>query len=98
MKFTLVPLARGRGVARHSARRSARAAACRSQFPLTSEQSLWALYLALFWVGHFWHFGNQDFGVLSIYRAKAGQKSLRERKIDKAYAVAMMFVIQPACI
>jgi hypothetical protein len=65
------------------------------EFPLTSAQSLWVLYLALFWVGHFWHFGNQDFGVLSIYRAKAGQTTLRERRIDKAYAVAMMFVIQP---
>jgi hypothetical protein len=63
--------------------------------PLTGEQWLWALYLALFWVGHFWHFGNQDFGVLSIYRAKAGQTALRDRKVDKAYAVAMMFVIQP---
>jgi hypothetical protein len=65
------------------------------QAPLTGEQALWALYLGLFWVGHFWHFGNQDFGVLSIYRAKAGQTTLRDRKIDKAYAVAMMFVIQP---
>jgi hypothetical protein len=65
------------------------------QFPLTSEQSLWALYLALFWIGHFWHFGNQDFGVLSIYRAKAGQTALRARQVDKAYAVAMMFVLQP---
>jgi hypothetical protein len=65
------------------------------QAPLTGEQALWALYLGLFWVGHFWHFGNQDFGVLSIYRAKAGQTTPRERKIDKAYAVAMMFAIQP---
>jgi hypothetical protein len=65
------------------------------QFPLTGEQWLWVLYLALFWIGHFWHFGNQDFGVLSIYRAKAGQTALRARRIDKAYAVAMMFVIQP---
>ena len=64
-------------------------------FPLTGAQSLWVLYLALFWIGHFWHFGNQDFGVLSIYRAKAGQTALRDRRIDKAYAVAMMFVIQP---
>lgn len=55
----------------------------------------WALYLALFWVGHFWHFGNQDFGVLSIYRLKAGQASTRDRRIDKAYAVAMMFAIHP---
>jgi hypothetical protein len=65
------------------------------QSPLTGEQALWALYLGLFWVGHFWHFGNQDFGVLSIYRAKARQTTPRERKVDKAYAVAMMFVIQP---
>jgi hypothetical protein len=65
------------------------------QYPLTADQALWVLYLGLFWVGHFWHFGNQDFGVLSIYRAKAGQTQPRERKIDKAYAVAMMFVIQP---
>jgi hypothetical protein len=65
------------------------------QLPLTSAESLWVLYLAVFWIGHFWHFGNQDFGVLSIYRAKVGQTALRDRKIDKAYAVAMMFVIQP---
>jgi len=65
------------------------------QMPLTGAQSLWVLYLALFWIGHFWHFGNQDFGVLSIYRAKAGQTTLRDRRVDKAYAVAMMFVIQP---
>jgi hypothetical protein len=65
------------------------------EVPLTGAQALWAAYLALFWVGHFWHFGNQDFGVLSIYRAKAGQSGLRERRVDKAYAVAMMFVIQP---
>jgi hypothetical protein len=63
--------------------------------PLTRAQALWMFYLALYWIGHFWHFGNQDFGVLSIYRAKAGQTALRERKIDKAYAIAMMFVIQP---
>jgi len=66
-----------------------------NRLPLTSAQSLWVLYLALFWIGHFWHFGNQDFGVLSIYRAKAGQTALRDRQVDKAYAVAMMFVIQP---
>jgi hypothetical protein len=65
------------------------------ELPLTRAQALWVLYLALFWVGHFWHFGNQDFGVLSIYRAKAGQGALRERRVDKAYAVAMMFVIHP---
>ena len=36
---------------------------------------LWAfvLYISLFWVLHFWHFGNQDFGVLSLYRGRARQ-------------------------
>jgi hypothetical protein len=63
--------------------------------PLGAAQWPWALYLAAFWVGHFWHFGNQDFGVLTIYRGRAGQSGLRDRRIDKAYATAMMFVIQP---
>lgn len=63
--------------------------------PLNASHWLWALYLGVFWVGHFWHFGNQDFGVLSIYRLKAGQVGRRDRRIDKAYAAGMMFVIQP---
>ena len=95
VKFSLVPLA----VVAGSLALGYAIGATRGfprEFPLTSAQSLWALYLALFWVGHFWHFGNQDFGVLSIYRAKSGQTTLRERKVDKAYAVAMMFAIQPA--
>jgi hypothetical protein len=54
----------------------------------------WALYIGLFWIGHFWHFGNQDFGVLTLYRLKAGQ-GLVDRRVDKLYTVAMMFVIQP---
>jgi hypothetical protein len=49
----------------------------------------------LFWVGHFWHFGNQDFGVLTLYRAKAGQSRLLDRRVDKLYTMAMMFLIQP---
>jgi hypothetical protein len=61
------------------------------------DASLWifALYIGLFWVGHFWHFGNQDFGVLTLYRLKAGQTRPLDRKIDKAFTVSMMFVIQP---
>ena len=39
----------------------------------------WALYVGVFWVGHFWHFGNQDFGVLSIYRTRAGQTGPLDR-------------------
>ncbi len=54
-----------------------------------------ALYISLFWVLHFWHFGNQDFGVLSLYRGRAGQTRPIDRKVDKLYTVAMMFVIQP---
>ena len=59
--------------------------------------ALWGfvLYISLFWVLHFWHFGNQDFGVLSLYRGRAGQTRALDRKVDKLYTVAMMFVIQP---
>jgi len=58
---------------------------------------LWALslYLGIFWIGHFWHFGSQDFGVLTIYRAKAGQTQPIDRKLDRAYTATMMFLIQP---
>lgn len=94
VKFTVVPIAVVAGSLALGYAVGATGSLPRS-FPLTAEQSLWVLYLALFWIGHFWHFGNQDFGVLSIYRAKAGQTALRARQIDKAYAVAMMFVIQP---
>jgi hypothetical protein len=61
------------------------------------DASLWAwgLYLALFWVGHFWHFGNQDFGVLTLYRVRAGQDRWIDRRVDKLYTAAMMFAIQP---
>ena len=55
----------------------------------------WGLYLALFWVGHFWHFGNQDFGVLTLYRVRAGQSRQLDRRVDKLYTAAMMTLIQP---
>ncbi len=61
------------------------------------DASLWpfALYIGLFWVGHFWHFGRQDFGVLTIYRSRAGQTGALDRRIDQWLTVAMMYVIQP---
>jgi hypothetical protein len=62
---------------------------------LTAELWPWMLYIGLLWVGHFWHFGNQDFGVLTIYRQKAGQNGLWDRRVDKLYTGIMMFVIQP---
>jgi hypothetical protein len=69
------------------------------RFPATGElgPGLWAfaLYVSLFWVFHFWHFGNQDFGVLSLYRGRARQSRLLDRRVDKIYTVVMMFVIQP---
>jgi len=55
----------------------------------------WFVYLGLFWVGHFFHFAKQDFGVLTIYRSRAGQRDARARQIDQAYAIAMMMAIQP---
>jgi len=62
---------------------------------LTAELWPWMLYIGVLWVGHFWHFGNQDFGVLTIYRQRAGQNGLWDRRVDKLYTVIMMFVIQP---
>ncbi len=62
---------------------------------LTAELWPFALYVGVFWVGHFWHFGNQDFGVLTIYRQRAGQTRPVERHVDKAFTIAMMYVIQP---
>lgn len=58
---------------------------------------LWAfwLYIGSFSIGHFWHFGNQGFGVLSLYRIRAGQTRPIDRRVDKLYTVAMMYVIQP---
>lgn len=56
---------------------------------------IWGLYIGLFWVGHFWHFGNQDFGVLTLYRARAGQNTWLDRRVDKLFTAALMFVIQP---
>ena len=69
------------------------------RFPASGQfgPGLWAfaLYISLFWVLHFWHFGNQDFGVLSLYRSRAGQTRAIDRKMDKLYTVLMMFLIQP---
>jgi len=62
---------------------------------LTWTLAPFALYILVFWIGHFWHFGNQDFGVLTLYRSKAGQGDPLERRVDKSYSVAMMYVIQP---
>jgi hypothetical protein len=52
-------------------------------------------YIGLFWVGHFWHFGRQDFGVLSLYRTRALQQRPIDRKVDEIYAQLMMYIIQP---
>lgn len=75
------------------------AVATTQRFPedgqLGVELWVWGLYIGLFWVGHFWHFGNQDFGVLTLYRARAGQDAPRDRRIDKAYTALLMFVVQP---
>lgn len=62
---------------------------------VTADLWILALYVGIFWVGHFWHFGNQDFGVLTLYRARAGQDSAVDRRVDKLFTVVMMFVVQP---
>lgn len=56
---------------------------------------IWVLYLGLFWVGHFWHFGNQDFGVLSVYRARAGQQGVWDRRADRIGTILLMWIVHP---
>jgi hypothetical protein len=46
-------------------------------------------------IGHFWHFGRQDFGVLSAYRHRSRQLSPRDRRVDQHFTQMMMYVIQP---
>ena len=68
-------------------------------FPRTARYGVelwpWVVYLGLFWLGHFFHFGKQDFGVLTLYRSRAGQHDDRSRQVDLAYSLAMMMAIQP---
>lgn len=63
--------------------------------PGSAVSPIWVLYLALFWVGHFWHFGNQDFGVLSIYRARAGQHGPWDRRADRIGTILLMWILHP---
>ncbi len=55
----------------------------------------YAVFLLLFVLGHFWHFAQQDFGVLSLYRQRMGQFRPIDRKADLYYSRAMTLVIQP---
>ncbi len=42
-----------------------------------------------------WHFSAQHFGVLSIYRRTSGQGGARDRRLDRAFCVAMTCVLTP---
>jgi hypothetical protein len=42
-----------------------------------------------------WHFAAQHFGVLSIYRRTAGQRSNRDRWLDRWFCIAMTCVLTP---
>jgi hypothetical protein len=61
----------------------------------TPQFPAWLLYLGLFWVGHFWHFGNQDFGVLSIYRHRANQQAPWDRRVDRVATIVLMYIVHP---
>lgn len=57
--------------------------------------SLYYVYIGIFMIGHFWHFGRQDFGVLSLYRHRTGQFSSRDRNLDLRFTQFMMYLVQP---
>jgi len=45
----------------------------------------------VFVVWEAWHFCAQDFGVLSVYRARAGQRSHADRRNDRWFATGIAF-------
>jgi len=53
---------------------------------------LWAFYALAFAVLLWdrWHFSMQEFGVLSLYRARAGQTAPHQRRFDRIYVVLLM--------
>lgn len=59
------------------------------------KDSWFYIYFILFWMGHFWHFGKQNFGILTIFRTKAGQFDVIDKKLDKIYCALMLYLIQP---
>jgi len=46
----------------------------------------YALYIGSFVALHFFHFAQQDFGVLSLYRHRAGQREALDRRVDLFFA------------
>ncbi|MCB9678299.1 MAG: hypothetical protein H6737_24570 [Alphaproteobacteria bacterium] len=61
----------------------------------TLENWGFALLLLAFFLGHFWHFAQQDFGVLSLYRARMAQFTENDRRADLYYTRLMTLVVQP---
>lgn len=60
-----------------------------------SGSALLYIYIGLFMIGHFWHFGRQDYGVLTLYRQKTQQFGKRDRRLDQWYVQTVMFIVQP---
>jgi hypothetical protein len=56
---------------------------------------MWAFfvlaYVMILWER--WHFCMQEFGVLSLYRGRARQFALADRRFDRAYVVLLMLVV-----
>jgi hypothetical protein len=61
----------------------------------TTHGQLWAFFvlaLALICWDR-WHFCMQEFGVLSLYRARAGQSAVADRRFDRVYVVVLMLLV-----
>lgn len=50
-------------------------------------------YAFMLW--NIWHFSGQHYGVLSIYRRTSGQLARRDRRLDRAFCIAMTCVMTP---
>ena len=62
---------------------------------ISLQQSIFIFYLVIYWVGHYWHFGRQSFGVLSLYRRQAEQIRPADRKMDDYFCNFMYYAVQP---
>ena len=56
---------------------------------------LWAFYVLapVLVAWDRWHFCMQEFGVLSIYRARASQSAGQDRRFDRVYVVVLMLIV-----
>ncbi len=69
-------------------------------FMPTLHAQLWAYFLLAYVMFGWerWHFCAQEFGVLSIYRVRAGQTAAADKRFDRAFTVFMMLGVNTVLV